>query len=106
MDEPLIVITTLPAAHDDRDMAKSLVDARVAACVNIVERVHSVYRWKDSVEGEDEQLLIIKSSRRRLSGLQEMLERLHPYKTAEFVVLSVDQLSAQYGAWLFSSISE
>ena len=105
MHEPMIVITTLPASHGGRDMAKALVEARLAACVNILEGVHSVYRWKDSLEREDEQLLIIKSSRDRLSELQEMVKRLHPYETPEFVVISVDQLSDDYGAWLFSSIS-
>jgi len=105
LDEPLIVITTLPLSHDARNLARALVDARLAACVNIVDAVHSVYRWKDSVENEDERLLVIKSSRGRLSELEEMLKSLHPYETPEFVVISVDQLSDDYGAWLFSSIS-
>jgi len=105
MDEPLIVLTTLPAAYDGRELGRALVEARVAACVNIVVAVRSVYRWKDGVEAEDEQLLIIKSSRGRLSELQETLRRLHPYETPEFVVLRVDELSEDYRAWLFSSIS-
>ncbi len=103
--KPVIVLTTVGVDFDARALAHTLVEARLAACVNIVERIHSVYRWEGSVTGEGEQLLLIKTSDQRLDALREELFRLHPYGVPEFVVLPIESTSEAYGAWLFSSLS-
>jgi periplasmic divalent cation tolerance protein len=104
--KPLLVLTTVGADFDARALAHTLVEARLAACVNIVERVHSVYRWEGRVAGDDELLLLIKTSDARLDALREELSRLHPYDVPEFVVLSIEGTSEAYGAWLLSSLLE
>lgn len=103
--KPLLVLTTVGVDFDARALAHTLVEARLAACVNIVERVHSVYRWEGSVAGEGEQLLLIKTGDQRLDALREELFRLHPYDVPEFVVLPIESTSEAYGAWLYSSLS-
>ena len=85
--KPLVVLTTVGADFDARVLAHALVEARLAACVNIVAGMHSVYRWEGRVTGDDEQLLVIKTTDARLDALREELFRRHPYDVPEFLVL-------------------
>lgn len=102
---PVLVLTTVGGEFDARPLARALVEARVAACVNIVESVLSVYRWEGRIEEDGEQLLVIKTTDARLEDLRrELLER-HPYEVPEFVVLPVQSTSNDYGAWLLDSVS-
>lgn len=101
----VVVLTTVGADFDARSLARSLVDLRLAACVNIVDRVLSVYRWEGNVTEDGEQLLIIKTADDRLSALREELFRRHPYAVPEFVVLPIAETSESYGAWLLESLS-
>ncbi|HYC89558.1 MAG TPA: divalent-cation tolerance protein CutA [Thermoanaerobaculia bacterium] len=103
--KPVLVLTTTGADFDARALAHALVEARVAACVNIVERIHSVYRWEGRVADDAEQLLIIKTSDERVAALREELFRRHPYDVPEFVVVPVAETSDAYGAWLLSSVA-
>ena len=103
--KPLLVLTTVGADFDARALAHKLVEARLAACVNIVERVHSVYRWEGRVAADDEQLLLIKTSDARVDALREELLRLHPYDVPEFVVIPLSHGSADYLAWLTQTTS-
>lgn len=103
--KPVLVLTTTGADFDARQLAHSLVEARLAACVNLVERVHSVYRWEGSVADDSEQLLVIKTSDERVEALREELFRLHPYQVPEFVVIPIAETSAAYGAWVLASVA-
>ena len=103
--KPVIVLTTTGADFDARALARELVEARVAACVNIVERIQSIYRWEGRVTDDAEQLLIIKTSDERVPALREELLRLHPYDVPEFVVLPIGETSDAYGAWLLESVT-
>jgi periplasmic divalent cation tolerance protein len=102
--KPLLVLTTVGADFDARALAHTLVEARLAACVNILERIHSVYRWEDRVADDGEQLLIIKTTDLRVDALREELFRQHPYDVPEFVVLPIESTSEAYGAWLLESV--
>lgn len=104
--KPLVVLTTVGADFDARALAQALVEARLAACVNIVAGMHSVYRWEGRVTGDDEQLLVIKTTDARVDALREELFRLHPYDVPEFVVLAVEGTSEGYGAWLRESVAD
>ena len=101
---PVLVLTTVGADADARVLARALVEARVAACVNIVERVHSTYRWEGRVEEDAEQLLIIKTSDERVPALREELFARHPYAVPEFVVVPIGETSEAYGAWLLGAV--
>ena len=72
----------------------ALVEARLAACVNIIERVHSVYRWEGTVAEEGEHLLLIKTVESKVDALREALLEMHPYEVPEFVVLPIESMSA------------
>lgn len=102
--KPLLVLTTVGANFDARALAHALVDLRLAACVNIVAGMHSVYRWEGRVASDDEQLLLIKTTDARLDALREELFRRHPYDVPEFVVLPIESMSDAYGAWLRASV--
>jgi periplasmic divalent cation tolerance protein len=102
---PVLVLTTVGADFDSGALAHALVEAKLAACVNVVEHVHSVYRWEGAVAAEDEQLLVIKTVDVRVDELREELFRLHPYDVPEFVVLPVLAISDAYGAWLQKSVA-
>ena len=101
----VVVLTTVGADFDARALARSLVELRLAACVNITQRVTSIYRWEGNVSEDDEQLLIIKSSDDRIAALREELFRRHPYAVPEFIVLPIAEMSESYGAWLLESVS-
>ncbi len=102
---PVIVLTTVGADFDARSLARALIDQRLAACVNIVRSVTSVYRWQGRIEEEGEQLLVIKTVDDNVHDLREALFARHPYEVPEFVVLPVTATSEAYGAWLLESTS-
>jgi periplasmic divalent cation tolerance protein len=103
--KPVLVLTTTGADFDARALAHALVEARLAACVNIVERIHSIYRWEGRVSDDAEQLLIIKTSDERVRALREELFKRHPYEVPEFVVVPIAETSDAYGAWVLASVA-
>ena len=104
-DQFVIVLTTLPVEGDAEKLASQLVEERLAACVNILPAMRSVYRWKDAIEKADERQLVIKTTRARVTELEARLRTLHPYDVPEFVVLPIDSGSADYLSWLSDSTS-
>ena len=101
---PVIVLTTVGADFDAAAMARQLVEARLAACVNIVNGVESIYRWEGRVTGDAEKLLVIKTAEERVLELQGLLFRLHPYEVPEFVVVSIEEIRGPYLDWLTASL--
>jgi periplasmic divalent cation tolerance protein len=100
---PVIVLTTVGADFDTRPLARELVGQRLAACVNIVPAVTSIYRWQGRVDEESEQLLVIKTVDANVEELRAALFARHPYDVPEFVVLPIASTSEAYGAWLLES---
>jgi periplasmic divalent cation tolerance protein len=100
MTDFVIVLTTLPAEGDAENFAAQLVEERLAACVNILPPMRSVYRWKNVVERADERQIVIKTTRTRVTALESRLRKLHPYDVPEFVVLPIDSGSADYLSWI------
>ena len=100
----VIVLTTVGSDADAAELARTLVEQRLVACVNIVAGVTSVYRWKDGVEQDEEQLLVIKTTMDMLEALQARLRELHPYELPEFVVIQVSGGSQAYLGWLCGSV--
>ena len=103
--KPLIVLTTVGENFDARVLATSLVENRLAACVNIVVGIASIYRWKERIAAEHEQLLVIKTTDDRLAALREALLSRHPYEVPELAVIEIDSLEGPYRQWLFDSVS-
>ena len=102
MDAVVCLVTTPPdQAHP---IAEALVGRELVACVNIVPRVQSVYRWQGAVEHDDEALLVLKTTRGGLGAVEAALRELHPYETFELVALDVTGGSADYLAWIGASV--
>lgn len=100
-----VVLTTVGASYDARSLARALVEAHLAACVNILPAIHSVYRWNGAIVEDDEQLLIIKTTATCVDALCEALLRLHPYEVPELIVLPESATSDAYGAWVRASVA-
>jgi periplasmic divalent cation tolerance protein len=99
------LILTTAASHDEAErIARSLVDDRLAACVNILPGLTSIYRWQGKVESAAEFLLLIKSTAANLERLEEAIRRLHSYEVPEFLVLTPESSGKAYHDWLLSSV--
>lgn len=88
-----------------RRLAERLVNERLAACVNVLDGVTSVYRWEGAVERAAESLALIKTTADRLDALRERVLSLHPYDEPEFLAVGVDGGSASYLRWVADSVS-
>ena len=99
----IIVLTTWPADQDAESFAKTLVSDRLAACVNVLPPMRSIYTWKGAIESADERQVVIKTTRTRLSELEQRIKNLHPYEVPEFLVLPITEGSKTYLTWLADS---
>ena len=100
MSEPILVLSTVARAEDADAIARELVQRGLAACVNVVPGVVSIYRWKGRLEREEERLLLIKTRRARFAALREALVALHPYEVPEIVALPIEAGHPPYLAWI------
>jgi periplasmic divalent cation tolerance protein len=100
MTDKIVVLSTCGSLEESQRLARALVEKRLAACVNIVPNLRSVYRWKDAIEEEEEVLLVIKTSRPLLEDLRSEIERLHSYEVPEVIAIQVVDGSERYLAWL------
>jgi periplasmic divalent cation tolerance protein len=96
----VLVLTTVSASANAEALGDTLVTERLAACVNVLPAMRSIYRWKGELQHDDERQLVIKTSSDRLSALQARLQALHPYELPEFLVLSTDGGSEAYLNWV------
>lgn len=101
---PVLATTTTAKAEDARKIAAQLVEAKLAACVQIVEPITSVYRWQGKIESEQEILLIIKSTQDLISRIAELLDEIHPYEIPELIAAPIIEGSASYLSWLENSV--
>ena len=99
MSDLIVILTTMPDDDSGRDLARTLVDERLAACVNVYQSMISTYRWKDIVEVEPERQIVIKTTRGRLAAIETRLLALHPYELPEFVVIDASA-GAAYDRWV------
>ena len=98
-----IVLTTIGSETEALALARTLVDERLAACVNVLPVMVSIYRWKGAVEQDQEHQVVIKTASERLPALETRLRQLHPYELPEFLVLDVAG-GAAYLAWVEESV--
>ena len=101
----VIVLTTLGVGADAAALARTLVAERLAACVNLLPVMTSVYRWESRVEEEQERQLVIKTAESRVTALVERLRTLHPYAVPELLVVQASDGSEQYLRWIRDSVS-
>lgn len=106
MTDKIVVLSTCANPDEAVRIARSLVERRLAACVNIVPGARSIYRWKGSVEDAAEVVLMIKTSRALLTEAQAEIERLHSYDLPEAVALQVVDGSERYLDWLGENLKQ
>ncbi|WP_448565502.1 divalent-cation tolerance protein CutA [Thalassotalea ganghwensis] len=99
-----IVLCTCPNEDVAEHIAKCLVEERLAACVNLLSNVKSIYRWQDKVECQVEVQLMIKSTKDNFNTLSERIRELHPYDIPEIVAMVVHQGDLQYLNWINESL--
>jgi periplasmic divalent cation tolerance protein len=98
--DALVVLVTAPSAEVAAELAWALVEARLAACGNVVPGLRSIYRWEGKVQEEPEALLILKTTRGRFEALRDEVLRRHPYQVPEVLALPVEAGSERYLGWV------
>jgi len=102
MDEVIQVQTTLERREDAERIGRALVEARLAACAQLIGPIHSTYRWQGMIHDAEEWLLLLKTRRGDFARLEAELQRLHPYEVPEVIALPVVAGSAGYLDWVLA----
>ena len=99
-EEVAVVLCTVPSQEVGASLGRQLVERRLAACVNVVDGLRSIYRWQGEVHDEPEALMIIKTRRDVLADLEQWLREAHPYEVPEIVALPLVGGSGPYLQWV------
>ena len=100
-----IVLSTAPRAEDAEFIARELVERRLAACVNVMQPMTSIYRWRGDVERSEEVLMVVKTTEDRFEAVCEAIVKGHSYDVPEVIALEVKAGHVAYLAWLDESVS-
>jgi periplasmic divalent cation tolerance protein len=106
MTDKRIILSTAGSEEEARRIAQALVDRELAACVNVVGPIRSVYRWKGAVENASEHLLIIKTTAAAFPRVRDAIREMHSYELPECVMLSVEAGSEDYLKWIEESVED
>jgi len=105
MTDKRIVLTTAGSEEEARKIAYALVERSIAACVNVVPQVTSIYRWQGKVEEAREWLLLIKTTEAAFEQVRQLVAELHSYELPECISLAIENGSSRYLQWIEKSIS-
>ncbi len=105
MTDKRIVLTTAGSEEEARKIARALVDRRLAACVNVVPQITSIYRWQGNVEEAREWLLIVKTTAAAFGQVRHAIAELHSYEVPECVCLAIEDGLPDYLEWIADSVS-
>ena len=100
MTNKRLVLTTASSPEESKKIARALVESRMAACVNIIPRIESFYRWEGQVEDAQEYLLLIKTTAEAFPAVRDKIQQLHSYDVPECIALSVEEGSEAYLKWI------
>jgi periplasmic divalent cation tolerance protein len=106
MTDKRIVLSTTGSQDEARKIAQHLVEQQLAACVNIIPQIESIYRWKGKIESSREWLLIIKTSVNRFAAVRDAIRDLHSYDVPECIAFAIEDGSAKYLQWITDSVRE
>lgn len=106
MSAPLVIMTTCPDAESADRLSRGLVEGRLAACVNLLPEVGSVYRWQGAIERSRETLLFIKTTRGRYAAVEAFILARHPYELPEVIAVPIERGSAAYISWLEQMVGD
>lgn len=101
----LVALCTCPPDKAD-DLASALVEANLAACVNVLPEIKSIYKWEGKINRDGESLLIIKTNKNAWLPLKKRIEELHPYDVPEIICLEIEMGNESYLTWLNRSVAQ
>jgi periplasmic divalent cation tolerance protein len=104
MTDKRIVLCSAGSQDEARKIARHLVEQRLAACVNIVPRMESIYRWQGKLESSGEWLLLIKTTVERFPAVRDAIRDLHSYELPECIAISIEDGSSGYLEWIAQSV--
>jgi periplasmic divalent cation tolerance protein len=104
-DELLVVVTSLPAMDVAKSLARALIERNLAACVQLMDGMQSVYRWEGKVCEEREVLLSAKTTASKWAEISSFVKQEHPYDLPEILAFSPEQYSQQYGEWVQAEVN-
>ena len=100
MTDKIVVLSTCASPEEAEKVARALVEKKLAACVNILPAVRSIYRWKGAIEDDQETLLLIKSSRALFGELRAEIQKLHSYEIPEAIAIPIVDGLERYLEWM------
>ena len=101
-----LTLVTCPNQEQGQDIAHKLVTEKLAACVNILPQIQSIYSWQGQIQNETEVLMLIKSDVLSRDALQSRVLELHPYDTPEFLTIAAEHVKETYKTWLRNCIHQ
>lgn len=104
MTDKKIILSTIGSRQEAQKMARALVEGKLAACVNLVGPIESIYRWQGKVESSEEFLLVIKTTAAAAERARELIRTLHSYEVPECVQLSIEDGLPEYLEWIGESV--
>jgi periplasmic divalent cation tolerance protein len=105
MTDKRVVLTTVSSSDEARQIAHAMIEGKLAACVTIIPKITSIYRWKEKVEEAEEYLLVIKTTKDVFPRLRDALNEMHSYELPECISLAVEDGSEAYFKWIDDSIA-
>ncbi|WP_448214195.1 divalent-cation tolerance protein CutA [Colwellia sp. MEBiC06753] len=99
-----VVVCNCPTQSSAEEIAQALVSQKLAACVNIMPNVTSIYQWQGKIEQDSEVMLIIKTSRALFAEVAELIKQLHSYEVPEIIALDIQQGDSDYLNWIANSL--
>jgi periplasmic divalent cation tolerance protein len=105
MSDVLLILCTFPNPEQARQIGTVLVERQLAACVNLIPGIESIYRWQDQVESQTEVLAIFKTRAAGYPALQRALEELHPYEVPEILAISPEAVAGPYRSWVLNNVA-
>ncbi|MEM2928405.1 MAG: divalent-cation tolerance protein CutA [Nitrososphaerota archaeon] len=106
MEEYIQVFTTTEKREDAEKIAKSLIEKRLAGCIQIIGQISSIYWWKNKIETSQEWLCIIKSKRNLYEEIEKSIKEIHPYETPEIIAMPIISGSEDYLKWLDNELKK
>lgn len=104
MTSKRVVLSTAGSKDEARKIANYLVEQRLAACVNLVPQIESIYRWQGKIESNQEWLLLIKTTADKFAGVRDAIRELHSYELPECIAIAVEDGSPDYLQWIEESV--
>jgi len=104
LDNAIIIFCTTPDMESAEDISQKLIESKLAACCNIISNMKSVYFWKNKIQHDQEQLILIKTLASKFTSVQELISAEHPYDLPEIVSVKIADVSKSYLSWITETV--